>query len=222
MAWATDRMCGMTAKRRSDKGTPKAYVNSNSMRRGKNVSRLYLIVLSLVVFGATGGIAAAATGQFPGTSPYATQRAKVPAGYSGINDPRLLACMQRKLVCNRVAAGELRQSFSRPTVAGATLISRGRAEGEARSMVGASATAPTHSALMTGAQFLAAFRQQRSANIDESRPVWIVTVNAPIPARMSDGLQAATSEASYSAVIDAATGILTDDCLGCSWMTVSR
>lgn len=183
---------------------------------------LCAMVLSLVALSATGGIAAATTGQFQGTRPYVAQTAKAPAGYSGINDPRLLACMQRKMACNPVAAGELRQPFSQPLVAGAVLISRARAVAEARSMVGAGAIVPTHSALMTGAQFLTTFHQQRSANIDESRPVWIVTVDAPIPARMSDGLQAPTFKAAYSAVLDGATGILTDDCLGCSWLTVSR
>jgi hypothetical protein len=153
-----------------------------------------------------------------GTSP---ADARVPSGYSGINDPRLLACMRAQRVCNPQAEAELKSvPWASPLAAGAPTVGRSKAEQTARAAIGAPAGAAAYSQLMTGSAAVGRFHVDRSTNVDESRPVWIVTVKARV---FTDGGPAAAPQAkdSYSAVLDAGSGLITDDCIGCAWLTAS-
>ncbi len=85
----------------------------------------------------------------------------------------------------------------------------------------ASASAPTFSQLMTGEQFQTATAEPRSTNVDEGRKVWVVTVSGSFKTDGSPGT-AGKEKQFYSAVVDAASGIITDDCVGCGWVTVSK
>jgi hypothetical protein len=147
--------------------------------------------------------------------------ARVPNGYSGINDPRLLACMRARAVCNPQAEAELESvPWASPLPAGASTVGRAKAEQNARAAIGAPAGAATYSQFMPGAAAVQRFHVDRSTNVDESRPVWIVTVKARV---FTDGSPAAAPQAkdSYSAIVDAGSGLVTDDCIGCSWLTAS-
>lgn len=222
--------------------------------------KLKIAAVVLILAGAVAG------GTGLATASDNAQSAKIPAGYTGPNDPRLLACEHAKLVCDpqasswRVIEG---QPFSHPEANGATYISLGDAESRARSMVepnapasgsaasgtaapgtpvpgtaapgsaAASAAGPTSSpgptlsaapspapapasgVLMTGAQAMALFRIQRSANIDETRMVWVITLKIDLK---PDSLVPVPTRHYYSAIIDAASGVLTDDCIGCQWI----
>ena len=147
--------------------------------------------------------------------------ARVPNGYSGINDPRLLACMRAHAVCNPQAEAELKAvPWASPLAAGAPTVGRAKAEQTARAAVNAPAGAAAYSQLMTGSAAVQRFQLDRSTNVDESRPVWIVTVKARV---FTDGGPGAAPQAkdSYSAVVDAGSGLITDDCIGCGWLTAS-
>jgi hypothetical protein len=147
--------------------------------------------------------------------------ARVPSGYSGINDPRLLACMRARAVCNPQAEAELKAvPWASPLAQGAPTIGRSKAEQTARAAIGAPVSAATYSEFMTGSAAVQKFDVDRSTNVDESRPVWIVTVKARV---FTDGGPAAAPQVkgSYSAVIDAGSGLITDDCIGCDWLTAS-
>ena len=155
------------------------------------------------------------------SAPQQSGSGAVPGRYSGVGDPQLLACMQTHAVCNPAAAGELVQVFSSPLAANAAQMGRTEAEAAARSVIGAPPSAPTFSSHMSGSRFLARFSVARSVNVDESRPVWVVTVEAPVPISVMDGILSKPQTA-YSAVIDAGSGIITTDCLGCVWLTSSE
>ena len=147
--------------------------------------------------------------------------ARVPPGYSGINDPKLLACMRAHDVCNPQAEAELKSvPWASPLPQGAPVVARQKAEQTARAAIGATAGASTHSEFMPGFAAVQRFGLDRSTNVDESRPVWIVTVEARV---FTDGAPGAVPEArnSYSAVVDAGSGLITDDCIGCDWLTAS-
>jgi hypothetical protein len=178
-----------------------------------------LVGLALVVtpVGVAVGERAAArfdTGASPGD-------ARVPSGYSGINDSRLLACMRAQAVCDPQAEAELKSApWASPLPQGAPTIARAKAEQTARGAIDAPADAATYSQFMTGAAADQRFHVDRSTNVDESRPVWIVTVKARV---FTDGSPSTAPQAkdSYSAVVDAGSGLITDDCIGCAWLTAS-
>jgi hypothetical protein len=151
----------------------------------------------------------------------AASDAPVPAGSTGINDPKLLACTRQKNVCNPAATAEIRAvPWVSPLPAGASIMSQGAAESLTRAAAGAPGNAPTSSRLVTGAQAVAGFGIDRSTNVDESRPVWVVTVRADV---LTDGgpAQAPVKKTSYSAIVDAGSGEITDDCIGCAWQATS-
>ena len=143
---------------------------------------------------------------------------KPPPGYKSINDPRLLQCQRTHAVCNPTTQSWKQieaQAISQPPVPGAPTISMARAESLARHMAAAKPAAPVYAARMTGSQAMRRFGFQRNFFVNESRTVWIVTVHTKIT---PDALVPVAPKHYYSAVIDAATGILTDDCIGCNWV----
>jgi hypothetical protein len=99
---------------------------------------------------------------------------------------------------------------------GARLISRARAEGFARTAIGAPPAAPTFSRLLAGLEAVKRFGPRKST-INEARPVWVVTVRAPVRTDGGPGTKSKLTHA-YSVIIDAATGKGTDDCIGCRWI----
>ena len=175
--------------------------------------------LALVVTPAGVAVGERAVAKFDsGASP---SDARVPDGYSGINDPKLLACMRAHAVCNPQAQAELKSvPWASPLAAGAPTVGRSQAEQTARAAIGAPAGAAAYSQLMTGSAAVGRFHVDRSTNVEESRPVWIVTIKARV---FTDGGPAAAPQAkdSYSAVVDAGSGLVTDDCIGCAWLTAS-
>lgn len=169
-------------------------------------------VLVLAGVASTGiGFAAAASHSKP-------KPAYAPPGYSGPSDPKLLACEHAQKVCDPRASSWkviMAQPFSHPMRAGALVITPVRAVALARSMVRASPNAPVSGVMMTGAQAIALFKIDRGANVDESRPVWVITIQMDIK---PDSVTPMPVRHYYSAIIDAGSGILTDDCIGCQWV----
>jgi hypothetical protein len=158
----------------------------------------------------------AGTGLAVGSQP--APRAPVPHGYSGINDPRLLACEHAKRVCNAGAASRkqiMAEPFTQPLPAHALLITKLTAERLARQTVHATPNAPAFAQLMTGSQLERRFGMPRDQVVNEARPVWVVTVRATV---VPDSPVPMPAKHFYTAIIDAASGILTDDCLGCDWI----
>jgi hypothetical protein len=148
--------------------------------------------------------------------------APVPPGFSGINDPNLQACMATKTVCDPQTLSELQTlPWSSPLAPGTVTISRSAAESLVRNAIHASGTAPVFSAMMSGASAVRLFGVQRNTNTNESRPVWIVTVVSPV--RTDGGLAIGPVTMNYySAVVDAGSGQITDDCIGCDFLTASE
>ncbi len=153
----------------------------------------------------------------------------VPSQYKGINDPKLLACQQTHVVCNKGAQSWKEIAalpVSKPAPHGAKIISLARAEylarhmalGNAAESAAAVLSAPARGLLLSGSQAMGRFHFDRSNFINEGRPVWIITVRATV---RTDGVARVWVKHYYSAVIDAITGSLTDDCLGCDWVPPS-
>jgi hypothetical protein len=175
----------------------------------------------VIVVSSVGGIAIASgfsgvpdTGGGPGDAP-------APTGYSGINDPSLNSCLAAQRQCNPQAAAELQNNpWSSPLPVGASVMSRLAVEQFVRRTIGAASSAPAFSQYLTGAEAIQILDIQRNSNVDESRPIWIVTVNANIE---TDGSPASKPmlEQYYSAIVDAGSGQITDDCIGCRWLTAS-
>lgn len=111
--------------------------------------------------------------------------------------------------------------WSSPLPLGAATVSRADAEQLARTAIHAANIAPTFSAMMSGSNAIQKFGISRSSKTDESRPVWIVTVVSPIN---TDGGPGAAPQPKkyYSAIVDAGSKQMTDDCIGCDWLTVSK
>ncbi len=153
-----------------------------------------------------------------GPIPSGVNSPSVPPGYTGLNDPALKACMQAHQICNSAA---YKQDFgseteTAPIPQGAALMARASAEAVA---IGSSTiTSPTYSAMMSGVQADAKFSIGRPLSYDSSRPVWVVAVHAHVA---TDGGPAAAGKAkdAFSVVIDAASGRVTDMCIGCAWLT---
>jgi hypothetical protein len=177
---------------------------------------------ALTIVGSAGGIAVAnISGGTPDTGS-GLNEVSVPQGYSGINDPNLQKCMATQTVCNPAALPELQGlPWTSPLPAGSTIMSRTQAEQYARVAIGAATDAPTFSELMTGDAAIKQLGVDRLATTNESRPVWIVTVRAPVT---TDGGPAVAPQVKqfYSAVVDAGSGQITDDCVGCAWLSASR
>ncbi|RNL78535.1 hypothetical protein EFL95_05430 [Nocardioides marmorisolisilvae] len=139
----------------------------------------------------------------------------MPLGYAGINDPKLLTCMQREVVCNPAADSGDHGPLSEPADTSRS-VDQAEALAIARKMAGSSA-APGVAEKMSGSAAASLAGQSRSPEIDESRPVWVVSLDTNV---LTDGSPAAAprSVPGYSAIIDAVTGEITDECLGCRWI----
>lgn len=100
-------------------------------------------------------------------------------------------------------------------------ITRAGAEQLVLNAVGAPEDAPVFSELLSGGEVVRAFGADRSSVTDESRPIWVVTVRSAVT---TDGGPAAPPQESkvYSAIVDAGSGQITDDCIGCSWLSSSK
>lgn len=168
-----------------------------------------------------GGVAIADATDGPVDTGTGANDAPAPAGYTGINDPSLHACMAARQQCNPQGEAELQAvPWSTPLPAGAAQLSRAQAQQFVLQAIGAPVTAQVFSELLTGSQAAQAFGVNRASNVDESRPVWVVTVIAPTT---TDGGPAALPAVKpfYSALVDAGSGEITDDCTGCEWLTRS-
>lgn len=111
------------------------------------------------------------------------------------------------------------QPSSRPTY-----LSRSAIELSIRSKIGAPLSATTYSAMMSESTFesTAAARPLAAGGPrNPSRMMWVVTVQAPV---LTDGSPSTPPELkkSYSAVLDAETGFLVSDCVGCAWLSASK
>jgi hypothetical protein len=106
--------------------------------------------------------------------------------------------------------------FYNPLPVGATLLSQAAAVDIALDDFGAPGTAPHDAHLTTGAAFELATGVSRTYGFDTARPIWVVHVVHPV---MTDGSPATPGhlEPQYSVLVDAATGGITDYCLGCDW-----
>jgi hypothetical protein len=188
----------------------------------KRRTKVALITGALVVAGAIGGSAiAAVSGGTPDTGTGANDIA-VPPGYTGINDPNLQACMAAKQVCNPSALPEIRTlPWAATPAVNATGMSRSDAEQLVRNAIGAPAMATIFSEQLTGSAAIAQLGIDRNSTTNESREVWVVTVLAAVT---TDGSPATapTTRGAYSAVVDESSGQITDDCIGCKWLSASQ
>lgn len=142
--------------------------------------------------------------------------ASVPAGYSGLNDPNLVSCMQAHKVCNPAAAEANQGPESQPPGTGQPL-SRTNAEALARGSGLAPSKAVYSRLFASGDAFERAFNEGRATTYDVSRPVWVITVMRDVMTDGSPGTPG-SAKAGYSVVIDALTGRVTDECIGCLWL----
>lgn len=186
--------------------------------------RTYTIIaaVAIALFGTVGGVAVAEAGGGTPDTGSGSKDLAAPPGYSGINDPALQTCMATQTVCNPNAAPELRTlPWSSPLPSGSTISSRAQAEQFVRHAIGAPDGAKTFSELLKGSSAVQELGIDRNTNTDESRPVWIVTVFADVS---TDGGLAVKSQVKhvYSAVVDAGSGQITDDCIGCQWLSSSQ
>jgi hypothetical protein len=129
--------------------------------------------------------------------------------------------MDQKKICNPAAAEQDKQVWSFPLAPGATVLHRVQVEQLIRKDLGLASTTPVFTQVMAGADAEAQVGMQRGANSDPTRPVWIVTVMTPM---MTDGGPGTPPRLmqSYSAIVDAASGQVTDDCIGCSWLSTNK
>jgi hypothetical protein len=196
------------------------------MERGEGIMtrRVRAVVgitaVAVVIVGGGIALAAVANGATDGGSHPAA--VPVPSEYTGMNDPALQTCMATRSVCNPAALPELQTlPWTEPLPAAATKVSRAQAERFVRNAIGASADVTTFSASESGAEAVKQFGIDRNSTTDETRPVWVVTVLADVT---TDGGPAAAPQVkhAYSAVVDAGSGQITDDCIGCAWLSASR
>jgi hypothetical protein len=99
----------------------------------------------------------------------------------------------------------------------AETVSRKTAEDVVRVAVHAPDTAPTFSALMTWSRAASVFNLDRSHTPHETKLIWIVTVKTRV---RTDGGPAAPPDVKrfYSAVVDAGSRRIIDECIGCAWL----
>ncbi|MDQ1747463.1 MAG: hypothetical protein QOD07_1726 [Frankiaceae bacterium] len=180
-----------------------------------------IVAAVLALAGTVAGVAVADsegavdTGSGPNDAP-------VPSGYTGINDPSLQACMAAHDVCNPQAGAELQSvPWATPLPQGASVMTRAQAQQFVLKALGVPSTTQVFSEFLSGANVEQQFGISRSTNVDESRPVWVVTVVTPT---YTDGGPGAPGQLKpfYSALVDAGSGEITDDCTGCDWLTSSR
>lgn len=185
------------------------------------MKKIATLTLAIAAFAALGGVAIASVLQAAPDDGISTSSAKVPSGYSGINDKALQACLDSQAVCNPAAKSANKQVWESPLAAGQSTLARADIEQLIRKNMGIASSTPVFTAEMSGSQAESAVGMSRGKNIDASRPVWIVTVNTPM---YTDGGPNAAPKLmhSYSAIIDAASGQVTDDCIGCTWLTSSK
>jgi hypothetical protein len=111
------------------------------------------------------------------------------------------------------------QAWASPPDPNAAIITREEAENIARLAILASNTAPVASQLMTGTEFENLTGVQRGPYVNEDRQVWVVTVSGTFH---TDGVGPTSEQSGYSIVIDAESGLSSDDCIGCVWLTSSK
>lgn len=188
----------------------------------KRRRRTAIAVAATVVIGlGVPAIAVAANlGATPDSGAANTGQAPAPAGYTGINDPRLIACMQARQVCNPAAASSEPGPLGAPVKGTGAVSSAAAAVALVRASLGAASTSKGGAIEMSGTAAEQLTGQLRSASIDESRPVWVVTIQTPTMTDGSPG-RAPEKKDSYSEIVDATTGLGTEDCVGCSWVPVS-
>jgi len=104
---------------------------------------------------------------------------------------------------------------------GLSTLSRGEIEQLARRNFGVNPSAPVFTAEMTKSDAESAFAISLGGGVDPSRPVWVVTVNVLMH---TDGgpSRAPKLMHSYSAIVNAESGQVTDDCIGCSWLSANE
>ena len=100
-------------------------------------------------------------------------------------------------------------------------MTRARAEQFVLNAIGAPSDAPVFSEALSGAEAVQQFGVDRSAVTDESRPVWVVTVLSGVTTDGGPGTPPQEKKV-YSAVVDAGSGQITDDCIGCAWLSSSK
>lgn len=151
-------------------------------------------------------------------SPDTTTSESVPSPYTGLDDPGLASCIAQEGVCDESAVQELTGvPEALPAPAGAPVIARGRAESIARGNL--TSAAVEYSRLFTSGKAADdALNIGRASSYDASRAVWVVTVHAAV---QTEGLNPRDKDG-LSLVIDAFTGKVTDECIGCLWLTSSR
>lgn len=131
---------------------------------------------------------------------------------------KLATCLHTEKVCNQSAWKQLTAlPVAQPPAAHARLVTSASVIARARSLTRAAATAPAATALMTGTQFQHRYGVSRNAYINETRSVWIVTVKTLM---RTDGSPARPGKLfdQVSFAIDAQTGAVTDECIGCAWV----
>jgi hypothetical protein len=185
------------------------------------MKRFATITISLIAFSCLGS--AAVAGVLSATPDNGTDlsSATVPVGYSGLNDHALQSCMDQKKVCNSTAAGRAKQVWSSPLAPNENVLNRVEVEQLIRKDLGISSAAPVFTEALTGAAAEVQVGMLRGATTDPTRPVWIVTVKTPT---MTDGGPGTPPRLMqyYSAIVDAASGQVTDDCIGCSWLSANK
>lgn len=134
------------------------------------------------------------------------------------NDPAVEACVERREInCNPNPAVYptfiANNPVAQPPNTSAAVISEARALEIAR---GPSLSAPAHAAFVTHSQ-LVAMDQSLADNgvVNPDRKLWVVTVQADTWSRGSPSRKPWEVH-SYTVVIDAQTGIVTDACYGCT------
>ena len=155
-------------------------------------------------------------------SPPPKSAASIPGFPGGINNHKLVACMQAQHTCNPQASSwkQLHAlDVSKPPSRNAHLMTSQAAASEARDMFHGASNSAAGSALMTGRAFQRQFHVDRNLYINENRLIWVVTVKTRVrtdggPARRGKVFDQA------SVIIDAASGAVTDACIGCAWVQV--
>jgi len=111
------------------------------------------------------------------------------------------------------------QAWASPPDPQAVIITREAAENIVRLAILAPNTAPVFSQLMTGTEFENLTGVQRGLNVNEDRQVWVVTVLGTFH---TGGVGPTSEQSAYSIVIDAESGLSSDDCIGCAWLSSSK
>lgn len=141
------------------------------------------------------------------------------AGGPGDSSVTVPACGRPHYVCNRRAWQAM--PLGKPDAAGATLMTESQAISDAGWQSGGQVGAQE----MTYGQAMNAYPSVAGENfIDQTRPVWIVTLyyptSIPNPGSAPAGVTL-PNVSSVTIVIDAATGVETDWCAGCSTVPAS-